>query len=375
MDEGEVIVLSDQHKLIMVSSTRECLFTPDRLMVHVNQNRNARPYIGDGSRVANSNDNGLVLMVPASDLAHLNPQKQRSDTADNAVTKPTQPSIEQKALPFPFIYHMMTELVAIGMDRIAKIDNVFRSISFNVGDQAGRTHLLAVTVTQDYPLSPPRCHTDLPVPMDMSQVKTVQDALHVYEQEVDLYDGLWTEFEDIDAHAHVVEKTVTSRRIALGPHCTMTIELEALNPRAFPTHISFLGSDKATAELDRKLALHSCKWAPSLSVMDNLELVLEAKLSRTNATDLALTEHDLANATSSYECGICLSLYLGEEANQDNTPKFHCPNTKCSQAFHGECIREWLQSVPGTRQGLYLLIGPCPFCEAQLAIESMSAWR
>ncbi|KAK5667597.1 hypothetical protein QVD99_005715 [Batrachochytrium dendrobatidis] len=353
-----VVMLSDQHQITLVEPMHS-KDASEHYIMHINGN----------SCYGTSGSNSSLVLVSANSI-HFN--NQTSESAMKSIAPST--SVMHSTLPFGFIQCVLAELSEIGFSRITDMDGLFQHISIQISDRAGRPHILMIHITPAYPLEPPTCHSDLPMELDPSKIKSIKDAVELHEQAINQYNSLWSELEDLDQQAWIIEKTTTTRRIAVGMHCTMTIELNALSPRSAPLAMSFLGPDQAVVELDRKVASIKTEWDCHASVVVNLERLLGMVLPRQN-TPHVLNPSGGVDQTTTFECGICLSFHLENDTDQRSIPSFHCPNTNCGQAFHRECITEWLRSVPDTRQGLYLLIGPCPFCDTPLPIESLAIQR
>ncbi|KAI8926487.1 FANCL C-terminal domain-containing protein [Entophlyctis helioformis] len=291
-------------------------------------------------------------------------------------------------LSHTFLSSVVAELSAVGMHHVAKLDESLCSLAVRVDDAGGRPHTLTIALTPAYPSVPPRCFSDLPA--DMPPVLSIADAVRTYRECIHSLEPYWAELDDLDRRAVVVDKATSMRRIAIAQHCTAMLKISHAEPRSFPLHLSFLGPDRLVQDLNARVAAHRQDWCTSRSIVDNLEMLLDVQIAvgqdeptPTNIKPDASAA--AAKAQSAFECGICLAYHLGgsgalaggdaestdaSEDDPDNVPSFHCPNTQCGQAFHKACITEWLRSVPDTRQSLYLLLGPCPFCETPLPIES-----
>ena len=112
----------------------------------------------------------------------------------------------------------------------------------------------------------------------------LKDAVAQYTSAISSYHDVWTELDEIDREAWVIEPEAPTRanlhrRLALGPRSSVQVTLDP-SPgcaRAVP-EIRFFGSEAAVAPLRASLnrALHA--WSLSRSVVENLRGMLGVNL-------------------------------------------------------------------------------------------------
>ncbi|KAL2917486.1 hypothetical protein HK105_202767 [Polyrhizophydium stewartii] len=154
----------------------------------------------------------------------------------------------------------MSELSDCGDDRIVKLDPQLRSVSLHIVDADGREHVLDITLSTQYPLARVQCFADLPPSHAFCDAASILEAVRMYERRAKELCAFWRELEDIDKRALVMDRTASTRRIALGQQCTLTIELSAVAPRDFPDNLNILGPDKSVLTFQQHLAAHRAEW-------------------------------------------------------------------------------------------------------------------
>ncbi|KAH0516102.1 E3 ubiquitin-protein ligase FANCL [Microtus ochrogaster] len=107
--------------------------------------------------------------------------------------------------------------------RLVCVDTSFSTIKLKAEDASGRKHLITVKLKAKYPVEPPECVVDFPVPFSLSW--TPQSSLvNVHSQFLEALDSLkvfWDVMDEIDEKTWVLEpekppRSATARRIALG---------------------------------------------------------------------------------------------------------------------------------------------------------------
>ncbi|KAK2160238.1 hypothetical protein LSH36_137g01032 [Paralvinella palmiformis] len=199
---------------------------------------------------------------------------------------------------------LIEEIEQIGWERVAFVDQTFRELHLTVEDGSCRTHTLKIHLHNEHPREAPRCSTDLPKAFDFIWIPEshLSDLLDQFCHNLDQYQDLWDNFDEIDKMTWILEPEKCSRgdlyrRIAL-----------VISP------------------LKLKLNNNLHEWDVSLTLLYNLEMVLEKKLpspSETNKQDFSV------------ECGICYSYRLGDEI-----PDQACDDPRCGQPFHHSCLYE-----------------------------------
>lgn len=67
-----------------------------------------------------------------------------------------------------FCKDLLTEIGAIGWDKLACVESSFSTIKLKADDASGRKHLITVKLKAKYPVEPPDCVVDFPVPFSVS---------------------------------------------------------------------------------------------------------------------------------------------------------------------------------------------------------------
>ncbi|XP_029401085.1 E3 ubiquitin-protein ligase FANCL isoform X3 [Mus pahari] len=232
-----------------------------------------------------------------------------------------------------FCKDLLTEIGAIGWDKLACVESSFSTIKLKADDTSGREHLITVKLKAKYPVEPPDCVVDFPVPFSVSW--TPQSSLvDVYSQFLVALETLkvfWDVMDEIDEKTWVLEpekppRSVTARRIAL-----------------------------VTKPLGMKLSGSIHLWDPENSLLQNLKDVLEIDFpART-----ILEESDF-----SMDCGICYAHHLNGAI-----PDQVCNNPQCGQPFHQICLYEWLRGLSTSRQSFNVFFGDCPYCSKPITLK------
>jgi E3 ubiquitin-protein ligase FANCL len=172
-------------------------------------------------------------------------------------------------------------------------------------------------------------------------------------------EDLWDILDDIDQNTWVLEPerptySTTTRRVALGNHCSLQITVDVNRPRSVP-ECRFLGADSVVMQLREQLNKNLHKWNSTLTVRNNLELILQISFPSPKTTK----KEDF-----SMECAICYAYRL-----ENDIPDRVCDNNKCSKAFHRVCLYEWLRAIPTTRQSFDTMFGACPYCSTPISVK------
>ena len=96
-----------------------------------------------------------------------------------------------------------------------------------------------------------------------------------FSAELARHQPLWDELDDLDANCWVLEpahptRDVSSRRLALGQHCSLSVALHVAAPASLP-ELAFLGAERVIGPLRRALNARLHLWEPKRSVRLNLE--------------------------------------------------------------------------------------------------------
>ncbi|XP_075798549.1 E3 ubiquitin-protein ligase FANCL isoform X2 [Microtus pennsylvanicus] len=180
-----------------------------------------------------------------------------------------------------FCTDLLNEIGTVGWDKLACVDTSFSTIKLKAEDASGRKHLITVKLKAKYPVEPPECVVDFPVPFSLSW--TPQSSLvNVHSQFLAALDSLkvfWDVMDEIDEKTWVLEpekppRSATARRIALGHNVSINIEVDPRHPTMLP-EFCFLGADHVTKPLGIKLSGNLHLWDPENSLLQNLKDVLE----------------------------------------------------------------------------------------------------
>ena len=284
----------------------------------------------------------------------------RASSAASAVAS------SRHALP-PVAYYeqLVGELDAVGWGALLSVSPALDELQLRVDDVAGRSHTLFLTLPPEYPRAPPRARVALPVPFALSWPSwpdasaagsggtpgaappSLASALAQFRAALARHQLLWDMLDDLDAHAWVLEpknpgRECVSRRIALGDHCSLQLELHAAAPTSLP-ELQFYGADRVIAPLRQALNANLARWQPDRTVRLNLADVLQRELPAPPSAAGAGTNAAAAAEAYATECAICYSYEL-----DGAVPESACD--ACSKPFHKACLGEWLRALPTTQQ-------------------------
>ena len=302
----------------------------------------------------------------------------------------SQPSVaaasssQQPLPPVAYYERIVAELDAVGWGSLAGVNPTLDELQLRVDDAAGRGHVLGLALPPDYPRSPPRVTTAaLPgtAPFELawpssdasssdassatSGAASLAGALSQFRAALARHQLLWDMLDDLDAHAWVLEpknpaRDCVSRRVALGDHCSLQLELHVGAPASLP-ELQFYGADRVIAPLRQALNANLARWQPERSVRLNLAAVLGKELPA--PAQAAGGVGGAAAEEYATECAIC---YLYELDGA--VPECACDS--CSKPFHKACLSEWLRGLPTTQQSFNRLFGECPYCGTSIAVEA-----
>ena len=298
-------------------------------------------------------------------------------------------------LPSARFYELVIrELDAVGWGSLQSVSPALDSLQLLVLDAAGRAHTLGLSLPPDYPLSPPTAQVSLPSRFTLHWPQQSQQPQHQLPEHEQLrrepplqppasapaqgqhslavaieqfrealaqHQTLWDMLDDLDAHTWVLEpkhptREAVTRRLAIGSHCSLQLELHRGSPTALPL-LQFLGADRITEPLRRALNANLARWQPARTVRLNLEAVLEMQFPAAQAADAEAAEEYAS------ECTICYEYDL-----DGMVPEIACDG--CGKPFHKACLSEWLRGLATTAQSFNRLFGECPFCTHPIAVES-----
>uniref|UniRef100_A0A667Y0V6 E3 ubiquitin-protein ligase FANCL n=1 Tax=Myripristis murdjan TaxID=586833 RepID=A0A667Y0V6_9TELE len=269
---------------------------------------------------------------------------------------------ECRSMPPPQYYsQLISEMEALGWDKLLFIDTEFRTLRLKADDSSGRQHVLTVQLKSKHPAEPPECSADLPIPLAITWTpQSTLEQLHsqfllVLESLADF----WAVLDEIDRETWILEpekpsRADTMRRIAIGNNVSIKVEVDPRHPKMLP-ECCLLGAEHVVTPLRSKLNANMHSWNPDSSVLHNLRDVLEIEFP-------SPATHE--KSSFSVECGICYSYRL-EAAIPDQV----CNDPRCGQPFHQACLYEWLRALPSSRQSFSIVFGECPYCSKPITVK------
>eukprot|EP01080_Neovahlkampfia_damariscottae_P002977 gene2977-4987_t len=268
----------------------------------------------------------------------------------------------QIELPTTNFYNkIISEIDEIGWSKIIDMNSDLSRITFELLDKKNRKHSILIKINpSEYPNSISEYELDLPIIFNL-KFKNLKEVLKKFKEEIEKYQIFWDILQDLDENCWIIEPenplySHTMRRIAIGKHSSLLIELNPNFPTSMPD-VEFLGSESFINPLRSKL--HSLKnWNSSSNLRENLESILEFNFPKKSEK-----EDDL---DYSIECGICMCYKLDTEI-----PDKICDNKKCCMPFHSSCLSAWLISLPSTQQSFNTLFGQCLNCSEPISVKSV----
>uniref|UniRef100_UPI003AAF74E4 E3 ubiquitin-protein ligase FANCL isoform X2 n=1 Tax=Centroberyx gerrardi TaxID=166262 RepID=UPI003AAF74E4 len=274
---------------------------------------------------------------------------------------------ECRSIPPPQYYsQLISEMEALGWDKLLFIDTEFRTLRLKADDSSGRQHILTVKLKSKHPAEAPECSADLPVPLTITwtpqfdSVQSTLDQLHgQFLLVLESVAEFWAVLDEIDSKTWILEpekpsRADTMRRIAIGSNVSIKVEVDPRHPKMLP-ECCLLGAEHAVTPLRNKLNGNMHLWNPDSSVLHNLRDVLEIEFP-------SPATHE--KSSFSVECGICYSYRL-EAAIPDQV----CNDPRCGQPFHQACLYEWLRALPSSRQSFNIIFGECPYCSKPITVK------
>ncbi|KAI9476572.1 MAG: WD-repeat region-domain-containing protein [Benjaminiella poitrasii] len=241
----------------------------------------------------------------------------------------------------PFCYdhdrysYVYKELDSIGFDKVHHVGAAMREITFQTMDQSKRQHLLKVLLPAHYPFASPKVTTELPSSIEInSSCSSLSSILEQHKNLIEKYQQLFDCLDDLDKHMRILEpehpkRSDVWRKIALGHHCSLEIELNPEAPIDSKPKIRFFGSLNRVNDLKNKW--NEFKWDKDIPIHKNL---LSSFQLVSNSENKDVQED--YTTIGDIECGICYSYKL----NDEDTPEIICGNQLCSRGFHYQCLYE-----------------------------------
>ncbi|XP_064915458.1 E3 ubiquitin-protein ligase FANCL isoform X5 [Columba livia] len=301
-------------------------------------------------------------------------------------------------IPRPPEYYscLVRDLETLGWNKVVYVDTGLTTVKLKAEDSCGRQHLIILKLNSKYPTEPPDCLVDFPVQFAVSWMPQ-NSLIDIYNQFLVALESLkefWDAMDEIDGKTWVLEpenptRSATTRRIAIveislnpfktpfkkvnisvlkymsaekslyflttGNNVSVNIEVDPRHPNMLP-ECYFLGADHAVNPLRIKLNNNMHSWDPEISLLQNLQDLLEIDFP----SRAVLEKSDFAK-----DCGICYAYRLAGAP-----PDQVCDDPRCGQPFHQACLYEWLQGLPSSRQSFNVIFGECPYCNKPLTLKS-----
>ncbi|KAI8580703.1 hypothetical protein K450DRAFT_235550 [Umbelopsis ramanniana AG] len=267
---------------------------------------------------------------------------------------------------------LLSQLNTIGMENVVYMDPGLKSFHLSIRDSSGRQHIVYIDLPEGSHIYPLNVIAELPCEMPTFSVKTnIPTVISAIRDILNDYQKLFDELDNLDANSWVLDpvrptRRDTQRRLALGHHCTLHLEIKhTKNPCEAPD-LQLFGAESRIAVWKEAINRNMAAWDGSKPLLDNILRVLELP---------KLPQRDnFGDNSADVECGICYAYHLNtpdtsattKTPEKEQTPSLICNNETCGRAFHHRCMYEWLRSVPTTRQSFDVLFGFCPYCNQDI---------
>jgi E3 ubiquitin-protein ligase FANCL len=272
--------------------------------------------------------------------------------------------------PASFYEGLLQDLADVGWANVDDMDDSMRNIILCCTDAADRVHAVSVALPLDYPTSPPQVTAALPERFGITWTRgstSLSGVLSQFRAALEKYQDVFDTLDDLDANCLILEpekplRSDAYRRLALGKHSSLRIELDVRKPTRVVPECRFLGSEAAVGPLRIRLNENMRSWDMSGAVTprSNLETVLSLTLPPPRDATRQASAEDMG-----LECGICYTYRL-----DDSVPEVACDRAECARPYHRPCLTEWLQALPDTRQSFETLFGACPYCEHPISVSA-----
>mmetsp|Transcript_1860 Transcript_1860/g.5528 ORF Transcript_1860/g.5528 Transcript_1860/m.5528 type:complete len:376 (-) Transcript_1860:329-1456(-) len=247
-------------------------------------------------------------------------------------------------------------------------------VSLLAWDHGGHAHRLNVHFPPSFPAAAPAWEHSLPwceLPPWTSS-STIAALYAAFCKSLARLQPFLEFMRDVDSQLFVIEPEHPTtrdvrRRVALGRHCSVEITIDPTNVHAMPT-LEFYGANAVVAPLRSRAIANRSVWESTASSaaaaggttssVARLEALLGTTLPKQSDADEA---DDVRG-----ECGICYAYRITDDGPP---PDAACDNPRCGKPFHVGCLREWLASLPTTRESFGALIGACPYCSHPLRLD------
>ncbi|KAH0786481.1 E3 ubiquitin-protein ligase FANCL [Histomonas meleagridis] len=261
-----------------------------------------------------------------------------------------------------FFQRVLDEIREIGWDLVSNIDPTLSFFEVIITDKKGRKIEVRFDFQPTFPKTPPKVTTNLPITPKYEWDSTKSHLVSIIEiikDQIPLFEPLWSQLEELDREAFVIEPREPSlncciRRIVLTNQVQLQLELSPKRPM-HPPKVVFIGAEEQSQQMREKY--QKGKWRIDISLMKNIENILEMKLPKRDSEEMQETDFD---------CGICYLERLGGEL-----PEIICGNPKCAKRFHRSCLSDWLRTKRDSEQSYQYIFGNCPFCSHPIQCSLM----
>eukprot|EP00029_Vermamoeba_vermiformis_P007187 TRINITY_DN3032_c0_g1_i1.p1 TRINITY_DN3032_c0_g1~~TRINITY_DN3032_c0_g1_i1.p1 ORF type:complete len:293 (+),score=6.36 TRINITY_DN3032_c0_g1_i1:107-880(+) len=186
---------------------------------------------------------------------------------------------KSQAVPNTVFYsRLIEEINEIGWSNLAYINHELNALHVKIRDKKNREHVVQIETGPEYPSTAPKTTADVPRPIELlwnPKQSNLMDVIAQYQKGVEPFDDFWETMDDLDKNTCVLEpenprRSNTMRRIAIGKHVSIMIDVNPLMTRTIP-EIKFLGSETAIGPLRQSLNSNIHLWNTTLFVRQNLE--------------------------------------------------------------------------------------------------------
>ncbi|KDR06870.1 E3 ubiquitin-protein ligase FANCL isoform X2 [Zootermopsis nevadensis] len=268
--------------------------------------------------------------------------------------------------------HIISELEVLGLDHVLHVSSSLNEVKLQTVDQAGRNHILNLSLGMNYPSSPPVIHADLPEQL-VRNIKTGSSLAAIYKSFVQQVSGLqmfWEVLDEVDRECWVIDPDNPTRkdmyrRIVIGSNVSIQITVDPFNATKRPD-IKFLGSERAIIPFKKSLTEKFQFWSSDDGFIQNLKFVLGLSGFPAAPADTGHPQDLLHQG----ECAICFMARLEGEL-----PSQACDNEKCGMLYHLSCLFEWLQTLPTSNKSFNYVHGECPNCSMAISCPKPSLYE
>jgi hypothetical protein len=298
-----------------------------------------------------------------------------------------------------------------GSKAIQGLSDDLLKLTLQYQDDAQRLHVVILNLSQDsFPQTAPKYQSNLPAkwqphwkpnPLDGDRSTRPHKRLKVdpnsnespsddngkhwglvqlysdFVKQVDKYQALWNELDDLDANTLVLEpstcppcRSISERRIAVTEGTSVAVVLDPECPRAKPKSVRWIGAPD-TSQLRGRFNNYMTSidedagWSMNISVKENLQRGLGLELP----TRPPSKEQPTGAESTTLECSICYNHDLPTEEGGSELPEAVCDNGPCNRHYHETCLHEWLQSLPSSRKSFDRIVGTCPYCNEPISAK------